>query len=83
MVRGCTTHRVALGAVRPRLRLNLDPNQVSYFVSRITLRCTRQPGMAIWRKRLFIALAHNAASHAEFIHLPEERTIVLSAEVAV
>ncbi|WP_236647945.1 potassium transporter Kup [Micromonospora sicca] len=57
--------------------------EVSYFVSRITLRCTRQPGMATWRKRLFIALAHNAASHAEFLHLPEERTIVLSAEVPV
>ncbi|MFE9955159.1 potassium transporter Kup [Micromonospora sp. NPDC005299] len=63
--------------------INLDLDQISYFVSKITLRCTRQPGMAIWRKRLFIALAHNAASHAEFLHLPEERTIVLSAEVAV
>ncbi|MGI5521573.1 potassium transporter Kup [Micromonospora sp. CA-259024] len=63
--------------------INLDPDQVTYFISRITLRCTRQPGMAIWRKRLFIALAHNAASQAEFLHLPEERTVVLSAEVAV
>ncbi|MFC4089661.1 hypothetical protein [Micromonospora sp. GCM10011541] len=61
----------------------MDLDHVSYLVSRITLRCTRQPGMAIWRKRLFIALAHNAASHAEFLHLPEERTIVLSAEVPV
>jgi KUP system potassium uptake protein len=39
--------------------------------------------MATWRKRLFIGLAHNAASQAEFLHLPEERTIVLSAEVPV
>ncbi|WP_407664286.1 KUP/HAK/KT family potassium transporter [Micromonospora parastrephiae] len=61
----------------------VDGEEVSYFVSRITLRCTRTPGMATWRKRLFIALAHNAASHAEFLHLPEERTIVLSAEVPV
>jgi KUP system potassium uptake protein len=68
------THPLAEG-------LALD--QVSYFVSRITLRCTRRPGMATWRKRLFIGLAHNAASQAEFLHLPEERTIVLSAEVPV
>ncbi|TYC21796.1 potassium transporter Kup [Micromonospora sp. MP36] len=58
-------------------------DQVSYFVSRITLRCTQQPGMATWRKRLFIGLAHNAASQAEFLHLPQEQTIVLSAEVPV
>ncbi|MFG3301975.1 potassium transporter Kup [Micromonospora chersina] len=69
-------------AVHPLAR-GIALDEVSYFVSRITLRCTRQPGMAVWRKRLFIALAHNAASHAEFLHLPEERTIVLSAEVPV
>ncbi|WP_279306383.1 potassium transporter Kup [Micromonospora globispora] len=61
----------------------IGADEVSYFVSRITLRCTRSPGMAIWRKRLFIALAHNAASQVEFLHLPEERTIVLSAEIPV
>lgn len=63
--------------------IDLDPDQVSYFVSRITLRCTREPGLARWRKRLFIAMAHNAAGHTEFLQLPEERTVVLSAEVAV
>ncbi|MFB9238194.1 potassium transporter Kup [Plantactinospora siamensis] len=58
-------------------------DQVSYFVSKVTLRLTDRPGMAKWRKRLFIALAHNAASQAEFLHLPEEHTVVLSAEVPV
>ncbi|MEU8264260.1 potassium transporter Kup [Micromonospora sp. NPDC048999] len=74
VLRHAATHPLASG-------INLD--DVSYFVSRITLRCTAHPGMAIWRKRLFIGLAHNAASHVEFLHLPEERTIVLSAEVPV
>ncbi|MFG2053069.1 potassium transporter Kup [Micromonospora sp. NPDC048930] len=74
VVRRAAAHPLASG---------IDLDQVSYFVSRITLRCTRRPGMAIWRKRLFIGLAHNAASQAEFLRLPEERTIVLSAEVPV
>nr|WP_274526844.1 KUP/HAK/KT family potassium transporter [Micromonospora foliorum] len=74
VLRRAATHPLAEG---------IDCEQVSYFVSRITLRCTRSPGMATWRKRLFIALAHNAASHAEFLHLPEDLTIVLSAEVPV
>ncbi|MEU4471043.1 KUP/HAK/KT family potassium transporter [Micromonospora sp. NPDC023888] len=74
VLRRAATHPLAEG---------IDCEQISYFVSRITLRCTRSPGMAVWRKRLFIALAHNAASHAEFLHLPEDLTIVLSAEVPV
>jgi KUP system potassium uptake protein len=65
----------------PETEFALD--DASYFVSRITLRRTRLPGMAAWRKRLFVALAHNAASQAEFLCLPEDRTIVLSAEVSL
>jgi len=65
------------------LTADLDPEQTSYFVSRITLRRTDRPGMARWRKLLFIALAQNAASQAEFLGLPDQRTIVLSAEVPV
>ncbi|MBV9282596.1 MAG: KUP/HAK/KT family potassium transporter, partial [Chloroflexi bacterium] len=59
----------------------LDTDDASYFVSRITLRRTRRPGMSVWRKALFIALAHNASSQAEFLCLPEDRTIVMGAEV--
>lgn len=68
------THPLAQG-------LTLD--QVSYFVSKITLRRTQDPSMATWRKRLFITLAHNAASQAELFHLPEQDTIILSAEIPV
>jgi KUP system potassium uptake protein len=55
----------------------------SYFLSRVTLRRTHAPGLADWRKRLFIVLAHNAASQAEFLRLPVDRTVVLSAEIPV
>ena len=60
-----------------------DPEQASYFLSRITLHRTRRPGLARWRKTLFIAMAHNAASQAEFLRLPADRTVVLSAEVSL
>jgi KUP system potassium uptake protein len=59
----------------------LDPADASYFVSRITLRRTRAPGMSAWRKQLFIGLAHNAASQAEFLCLPPESTVVMGAQV--
>jgi KUP system potassium uptake protein len=63
--------------------LDLDPDDASYFVSRITLRRTVRPGMVTWRKALFIALAQNAPSQAEALCLPNERTIVMSGEIPI
>ncbi|GAC1509285.1 MAG: potassium transporter Kup [Chloroflexota bacterium] len=60
-----------------------DLDDASYFVSRITLHRTNDVGMNRWRKLLFIALAHNAASQAEFLCLPEDRTIVVSAQIDI
>ena len=64
---------------------SLEQNEAdeSWFLSRVTLRRTHAPGLADWRKRLFIVLAHNAASQAEFLRLPNDRTVVLSAEIPV
>ena len=57
------------------------PEQASYFVSRINLRRSGRPGMGAWRKALFIGLAHNAASQAEFLCLPDDRTVVMGSQV--
>jgi KUP system potassium uptake protein len=62
---------------------DLDPDDASYFVSRISLRRSDHPGMVTWRKRLFLALAQNAPSQTEFLCLPQDRTVVMSGEVAV
>jgi KUP system potassium uptake protein len=61
----------------------VDVEEASYFVSRITLRRSSLPGMNRWRKELFIALAHNAASQAEFLGLPDERTVVMGANIDI
>ena len=37
--------------------------------------------MARWRKKLFIAIARNAASPVRYFHLPDERTVVMGAHV--
>jgi KUP system potassium uptake protein len=62
---------------------DLDPEDASYFVSRIRPRLANLPGMVGWRKRLFLALAQNAPSQTEFLHLPDDRTVVMSGEVPV
>ena len=63
--------------------LDLDPDRAYYFLSRITVQRSALPGMSLWRKRLFIALAHNAANPTEYFRLPHERTIVMGTWVDV
>jgi KUP system potassium uptake protein len=37
--------------------------------------------MPEWRKRLFVALSHNAASPAAYFNLPEDRTVVMGSHI--
>jgi KUP system potassium uptake protein len=64
-----------------RLERDADFEHVSYFLSRITIIPGKAPGMAPWRKKLFIAIARNAASPVPYFHLPDDRTIVMSAHI--
>jgi KUP system potassium uptake protein len=52
-----------------------------YYVSRINIQRGRRRGLPTWRKRLFIALAHNAADPAIQFKLPVERTIGMSTQL--
>ncbi len=68
----------AAGMLERRVR---DTDDASYFLSRGTIRRTSDPGMAGWRKGLFIALAHNAADPAAYFNLPTSRTVTMGSDV--
>ena len=53
----------------------------SYFVSKIQIIPTDRPGMAKWRKKLFLAISRNAANPVEVFHLPDERTVVMGSHI--
>ena len=67
--------------VRGLAQLALDPDDAFYFLSRITLRVSPRPGMAIWRKHLFVFLARNTPTTATSLGLPAERTLVVSPDL--
>jgi KUP system potassium uptake protein len=46
-----------------------------------SLERSTQPGMQVWRERLFIGLAHNAATPAAYFRLPVDRTVVMGSRV--
>jgi KUP system potassium uptake protein len=74
----------ALGTLSPEdTEGRLDLENATYFLSHIELRQGDEPGMATWRKRLFIATAHITADAAEHFGLPRDRTILLGSHIEV
>ena len=61
--------------------LNIDVDQASYFLSRITINLTRARGMARWRKHLFKGMSRNAADQIAYFGLPEDRVVSLGSSI--
>jgi KUP system potassium uptake protein len=59
----------------------VDIEHARYFLSRGSIRRTPAPGMAAWRKVLFLFLAHNAADPAAYFKLPPDRTVTMGSSV--
>ena len=75
----------AMAEARKRglLERNLDLEHAAYFVSRMTIVPSNSPGLARWRKRLFIAMARNATSPIDTFGLPSERTVMTGCQVGL
>jgi KUP system potassium uptake protein len=73
----------ALCSARKRglLARNLDLEHASYFVSRMSITPTSAPGMARWRKALFVLMARNSTSPLEQFRLPIDRTVMMGSQV--
>jgi KUP system potassium uptake protein len=67
----CATRGVTIGT------------DISYFLSRESLRLTGTSGMAMWRKVLFAFLSRNAHSVTDFFSIPPGRVIELGMQVEI
>ncbi|HEY8001544.1 MAG TPA: potassium transporter Kup [Solirubrobacterales bacterium] len=63
--------------------VEVQAERASYFLSRVTLEPEPGPGMPMWRKRLFVALARNEASPVGYFKLPPERTVTLGSVIVI
>ena len=63
-------------AAETGLECEVDVEGAVYFLSQVSITPTAAPGMRGWRKRLFVAMARNAASPVDYFHLPRERTVI-------
>jgi KUP system potassium uptake protein len=58
-----------------------DAADTTYFLGRETLLATKNPGMAIWREKLFAWMTNNARGAASFFRLPPNRVVELGAQI--
>jgi KUP system potassium uptake protein len=63
------------------LESDVDVDNAVYYLSQVTVTPTNAPGMRGWRKRLFVAMARNAASPVDYFHLPGERTVSVGSQI--
>jgi KUP system potassium uptake protein len=68
-------------AERQGLEFPIEIDDARYFLSTIDIVPTDAPGMRLWRKRTFRALARLAADPVEYFLLPRERTVLMGAQV--
>jgi len=62
---------------------SFDMMQTSFFLSRQTLLSAENPGMMIWREKLFAWMMRNAATPMEFFRLPTNRVVELGSQVEI
>jgi KUP system potassium uptake protein len=60
-----------------------DLQDITYFLSRITIVRSHQPTMPSWQKRLFLTIAHNSANPVEYFGLPIEGSISMGAQIPI
>jgi len=64
--------------------LELDPMQVTYFLSREKIvPGASERGLARWRDRIFAAMARNAGSITDFFNIPTNRVVELGTRVEI
>ena len=68
-------------AVAIGLEREIDIDNATYFVSRITIVRGDAPGMSTWRKKLFLAMANTATNPVEIFGLPEHRIVTVGSYI--
>jgi len=63
--------------------LAFDLMQTTFFLSRTTVIPTPKEGMALWRERLFAAMARNARTAADYYNIPTNCVIELGTKIEI
>ena len=59
----------------------LDLEDATYFLSKLEVHESNRPGLARWRKRLYLATAHLNTDASDHFELPQDRVIVMGSQI--
>jgi KUP system potassium uptake protein len=68
-------------AIEEGLEVEVDVDDATYFVSRVTIVRGDAPGMSAWRKKLFLSMANSSTSPVDVFCLPEHRIVTIGSYV--
>ncbi len=66
-----------------RLGFNYIFEDITFFLGRETILPSRQPGMAIWRERIFAFMLRNAQRATAFFQIPPDQVIEVGMQVEI
>jgi KUP system potassium uptake protein len=61
----------------------MDPENISFFLSHVTLNPVQSPGMALWRKRLFAAMSKNSFRASTYLGVPSQNVVEVGTQVDI
>jgi len=72
-----------LDLLQKQENIEFNVMDTSFFVSRDTIVPSANPGMALWREKLFGWMMQNAAKPSDFFKIPTNRLVELGAKVEI
>ena len=72
-----------LDLLQKQENITFNVMDTSFFVSRDTIVPSANPGMALWREKLFGWMMQNAAKPSDFFKIPANRLVELGAKVEI
>jgi len=70
-------------AIARKLGWQFDIMSTSFFVSRRSLKPSKQSGMPAWQDRLFIALSRSANDATDYFQIPTGRVVEVGTQVTI
>jgi KUP system potassium uptake protein len=59
------------------------PEDTTYFLGRETIIPSKQPGMALWREKIFSIISHNATSATAYFCIPPDRVVEMGEQIEI
>jgi KUP system potassium uptake protein len=72
-----------LKSLQPPAAPVLDLMDTTYFLGRETVIAAKEPGMMLWREKLFALMSRNASTATAYFCLPPDRVVELGAQVEI